>query len=418
LSKKYARGNRDHTFSKFLNPPQQISSVKGNYTLSTASPYTYLVTPGTGTHRQISGADGRADFYTSEIVLSREYSAYGAELPGYSYTASAYRYGFNGKERDPEGESMGGGGSTYDYGFRIYNPAIAKFLSVDPLTASYPWYTPYQFAGNKPIESIDLDGAEERHYLRTYQNGKPELEYLGEEEIVDYVNQGYRPSSSLYNDAPVPIVERKVNQRTCVVVHDMERKPVDKNGGLDGVEWVLFDIRTYYPTLLDAYENTNGEVSWSDITAMRFTQYQAAVKVENAACPAFGLDCLGRRSVNRIYRAQGKGVHLKLDGKNNVNYDPKGGFGGFTYVFVSDYSATLRYAKEKGKREIIGFDVYSDYLDVITRRKHDQNRGIDSFTASDAHLDGGARIGIHKDKMQGLMKWTLKGSGIRIDLMK
>ncbi len=34
---------------------------------------------------------------------------------------------------------MGGGGSTYDYGFRIYNPNIAKFLSVDPLTKDYPW---------------------------------------------------------------------------------------------------------------------------------------------------------------------------------------------------------------------------------------------------------------------------------------
>jgi hypothetical protein len=32
---------------------------------------------------------------------------------------------------------------------------------VDPLTSSYPWYTPYQFAGNKPIAFIDLDGLEE-----------------------------------------------------------------------------------------------------------------------------------------------------------------------------------------------------------------------------------------------------------------
>lgn len=32
---------------------------------------------------------------------------------------------------------------------------------MDPLTASYPWYTPYQFAGNKPIFAIDLDGLEE-----------------------------------------------------------------------------------------------------------------------------------------------------------------------------------------------------------------------------------------------------------------
>lgn len=48
----------------------------------------------------------------------------------------------------------------YDYGFRIYDPRIAKFLSVDPLSSSYPWYTPYQFAGNKPVWAIDIDGLE------------------------------------------------------------------------------------------------------------------------------------------------------------------------------------------------------------------------------------------------------------------
>ena len=74
----------------------------------------------------------------------------------------SYCYGFNGKEADHEG--IGGGGLTYDYGFRIYNPSIARFLSVDPLSGSYPWYTPYQFAGNKPIECIDVDGLEEMDY--------------------------------------------------------------------------------------------------------------------------------------------------------------------------------------------------------------------------------------------------------------
>ena len=55
---------------------------------------------------------------------------------------------------------MGGGQSTYDYGFRIYNPALGRFLSVDPLTVSYPWFTPYQFAANDPIRNIDIDGLE------------------------------------------------------------------------------------------------------------------------------------------------------------------------------------------------------------------------------------------------------------------
>jgi RHS repeat-associated protein len=71
---------------------------------------------------------------------------------------SAYRFHFNGKETDNE---VYGAGNVYDYGFRIYNPRLGKFLSVDPLTKSYPWYTPYQFAGNKPIAAIDLDGLEE-----------------------------------------------------------------------------------------------------------------------------------------------------------------------------------------------------------------------------------------------------------------
>jgi len=41
---------------------------------------------------------------------------------------------------------------------------------VDPLTKSYPWYTPYQFAGNKPIIAIDLDGLEEYIIISVYQN--------------------------------------------------------------------------------------------------------------------------------------------------------------------------------------------------------------------------------------------------------
>jgi len=92
-----------------------------------------------------------------EVKAAYEYYAFGMSLA--KYEGKAYRYGFNGKERDTEG--MGGGGATYDYGYRIYNPQIAKFTSVDPLFKGYAWYTPYQFAGNKPIVAVDLDGLEE-----------------------------------------------------------------------------------------------------------------------------------------------------------------------------------------------------------------------------------------------------------------
>ena len=71
---------------------------------------------------------------------------------------NAYRFGFNGKELDKEG--MGGGASTYDYGFRIYNSALGKFLSIDPVSASFPELSAFQYASNTPIWAIDLDGAE------------------------------------------------------------------------------------------------------------------------------------------------------------------------------------------------------------------------------------------------------------------
>jgi RHS repeat-associated protein len=89
------------------------------------------------------------------------YPPFGSSLPNRTWSDAnrGYRFGFNGKEKDSEG--MGGGESTYDYGFRIYNPNLGKFLSVDPLSFSYPWYTPYQFAGNKVIIAIDIDGLEE-----------------------------------------------------------------------------------------------------------------------------------------------------------------------------------------------------------------------------------------------------------------
>jgi RHS repeat-associated protein len=75
------------------------------------------------------------------------------------YQLSAqYKYGFNGKENDKE--TVGTGEGTQDYGMRIYNPALGRFLSVDPLTKKYAYYSPYQFAGNMPIRYVDLDGLE------------------------------------------------------------------------------------------------------------------------------------------------------------------------------------------------------------------------------------------------------------------
>ena len=106
------------------------------------------------------------DYYSPDVVTAQDYYPFGSLMPGRQYTnanfSDGYRYAFNGKEQDPE---WNGVGAMYDYGFRIYDPRIAKFLSVDPLAPHYPWYTPYQFAGNSPILNVDVDGLEPHPYM-------------------------------------------------------------------------------------------------------------------------------------------------------------------------------------------------------------------------------------------------------------
>src|SRR5690606_14185867 len=89
---------------------------------------------------------GSSDEFVAYIVTS-----VGGE--GYEGEDGLYRYGFNGNENDNET-------GTQHYGFRIYNPGLGRFLSVDPLAGSYPELSTYQFAGNTPVQAIDIDGLE------------------------------------------------------------------------------------------------------------------------------------------------------------------------------------------------------------------------------------------------------------------
>jgi len=99
------------------------------------------------------------------------YYPFGMGMPGRAYSSgSGYRYGFNGKEKDDE---VKGDGVQYDYGARIYDSRLGRFLSMDPYQGKFPWFTPYQFASNTPIQAVDIDGKEGETYLETkIVNGK------------------------------------------------------------------------------------------------------------------------------------------------------------------------------------------------------------------------------------------------------
>ena len=104
-------------------------------------------------------ADNIIDYYLADVVNATDYSAFGAPLVGRTFSSSSYRYGFNGKENDNE---LKGYGNSVDYGMRIYDPRLGRFLSVDPIGYDYPWNSCYAYAENEPISNIDLDGLEKK----------------------------------------------------------------------------------------------------------------------------------------------------------------------------------------------------------------------------------------------------------------
>lgn len=67
----------------------------------------------------------------------------------------AYRYGFQGRERDNEWK---GDGNSMDFGARIYDPRIGKWLSIDPQFEKYPNSSTYSALGNNPMYYIDPEG--------------------------------------------------------------------------------------------------------------------------------------------------------------------------------------------------------------------------------------------------------------------
>ena len=69
----------------------------------------------------------------------------------------AYNFGFNGQEKDDE---VKGNGNSLAFEYRIHDPRIGRFLSVNPLAEDYPYWTPYQFAGLSPIRFVELEGLE------------------------------------------------------------------------------------------------------------------------------------------------------------------------------------------------------------------------------------------------------------------
>ena len=106
-------------------------------------------------------------YYDADVSTAGMYYAFGSAMSDLAYKhisgtdTAKYRYGFNNQEKDNEL------GDYYAFEYRVHDARLGRFLSIDPLSKKFPFYSVYQFASNSPIVAQDLEGLETSVQLNT-----------------------------------------------------------------------------------------------------------------------------------------------------------------------------------------------------------------------------------------------------------
>jgi RHS repeat-associated protein len=78
-----------------------------------------------------------------------------------------YKYKYNGKELQDDNIN-GNQLNLYDYGARNYDPALGRWMNVDPVAEEFPSHSPYGFCFNNPLRVTDPDGRESIPFYRRW----------------------------------------------------------------------------------------------------------------------------------------------------------------------------------------------------------------------------------------------------------
>ncbi len=95
----------------------------------------------------------------------------------FSKRTEQYSYGMNGQEKDDE---ISGSGNDYDFGARIYDSRLGRWLAIDNEFRMYPNYSPYCAFGDNPIHHVDIDGNKFKIYyeVKDEQSGKTKIRHV------------------------------------------------------------------------------------------------------------------------------------------------------------------------------------------------------------------------------------------------
>ena len=144
---------------------RKIGQLNTTYELAASGAYIFnnqaseFIFVGSGGTHNIDASptpeDNIYDVYLPEVMSYSDYYPFLMKMPGRNDNSAGYRYQGQGQEEDNEFTE---GMLAFEY--RVHDPRIGRFLSVDPLSYQYPYFSPYTFSGNIVIHMLELEGLE------------------------------------------------------------------------------------------------------------------------------------------------------------------------------------------------------------------------------------------------------------------
>gem|GEM_PF-1676626 len=164
--------------------------------------------------------------FNAVVISATDYFPFGMAIDSRSYTSSMYRYGFNGKENDKETGEI-------DFGARIYDPRIGKFLSIDPLTGKNTGLSPYTGFANNPIFFVDPDGNDNFIYVFFIGKAKTRLTIEQQRSIIEatqylYSVHGLNVKVKMLNYDNKGAIDQNLLDKTDRIVYFGDQETINK----------------------------------------------------------------------------------------------------------------------------------------------------------------------------------------------
>ena len=134
----------------YENGVQKLLLTEEGYVTLSDGKYHYYLKDHQGNNRVVINQSGT-------VEEANHYYPFGGV---FASTGNTQPYKYNGKEYDGKK-----GLNWYDYGARMYDAALGRFMTVDPLAEKYYPMSPYGYCLNNPIKFIDADGRLPRIYI-------------------------------------------------------------------------------------------------------------------------------------------------------------------------------------------------------------------------------------------------------------